>query len=157
MAGAPEDVRQLDLKAVAVGLDPVEVNRLKRATPETLETAGRVGERHAGDGAHVFARKHAEQKPVQRPVDHTNALAIARAQHEVSVLRLRLLEEARDVVRVVGEVAVHLEDKIVVSLERPSEAGTVRTAKTVLFLPVQHVHTVGSVRQPIGDVAGSIR
>ena len=116
VAGAPEDVRQLDLEAVAVGPDALEVDRLQRAPPETFEAAGRISERHAGDDLHVLGRSEAEQHAADRPVDHPDALAVTRAQHEVGILRVRLLNESRDLVRIVGEVAVHLKDKLVVAL-----------------------------------------
>ena len=50
--GAPENVRQLDLKAVAVGLDPVEVNRLQRALETRKPPVGSV------NGIPVMARTY---------------------------------------------------------------------------------------------------
>ena len=46
---SPEDVRHLNLKAVAVGLDGLEIDGLQRTPAETFVTARRVGKRHAGD------------------------------------------------------------------------------------------------------------
>src|SRR6266545_7480747 len=45
----PKLVRHLDLKAVAVGADVLEIDGLQRAAAKTFVAAGRVGERHAGD------------------------------------------------------------------------------------------------------------
>ena len=94
-------MRQLDLKAVAVGPNSIEVDRLQRALTETFEAAGRVAERHARDYLHILRRSEAEQHAADRPVDHPDPLAVTRTQDQIGVLRVRLPNEAWDLVRVV--------------------------------------------------------
>ena len=85
--------RHLDLERVAVGLHPVEPDRLERPAPEALEAAGRVVHRQPGDDARVEVRRVRQDEPVERPVHHRDAVEVARAEHHVGVLGG--LEEAR--------------------------------------------------------------
>ena len=45
----PETVVHLDLEAVTVGLDFIELLRQECTTGETFESSSRVGDAHAGD------------------------------------------------------------------------------------------------------------
>ena len=69
-AGLHHAVLHLDLEAVAVGSDRIEIDALQRAPTKTLETAGRVADRHAGDPLDILRGAHAEHETLQRPVDH---------------------------------------------------------------------------------------
>src|SRR5262245_60965579 len=126
----PAAKRHLDLESVPLGADPVERNALERAPAEALETPGRVGERHAGDEARVHVRAVREDEPRQRPVDDGDAVQVARAQHDVGILRG--LEELADGVGVVREVGVHLEHELGAVRERVAEPVPVRRAESEL-------------------------
>src|ERR1022692_5017031 len=65
----PKFVGQLDLKAIAVGADFIQVEGLERAAAKTFVAAGRVAEWHAGDERHIFAGEPAQHQPAERPVD----------------------------------------------------------------------------------------
>ena len=61
----PDFVRHFDLEAVAVGADLVEVDGFEGAPAKTFVAAGRVGEGHAGDDAHVVGRGLAQHQALQ--------------------------------------------------------------------------------------------
>ena len=81
------------------------------------------------DGAGVQAPA-AETSRRRRPQFHAAAVDVAGAEDEVGSVRGG--QQARDVRRVVGEVAVHLEDELGSVGERPMEAGDVRGAEALL-------------------------
>ena len=84
---------------------------MQGAAAEAFEAAGGVGKGHAGDDAHIAGGARAEQEAFDRPIDDADAVAIARAENQVGILGR--LDEAGDVVGVMGEIAVHLHDEFV--------------------------------------------
>ena len=52
-------VGHLDLEGVAVGMDLGQIEGGQFVGAESLEPAGRIGERHAGDPLHILARADA--------------------------------------------------------------------------------------------------
>ena len=58
----------LDLEAVAVGLDPVQADRLQRLRPPDLEPGGQVADPHLEQGVHIQVGPAAQRPPVQRPL-----------------------------------------------------------------------------------------
>ncbi len=71
---APDFVGEFDLKAVTVGTNAIDVDRLERGAAKAFEAAGRVGERHARNDADVFRGAEAEHEAIERPIDHADAI-----------------------------------------------------------------------------------
>ena len=151
---APEFVGELDLEAVAVGADVIEVDGFQGVTAEAFEAAGGIAEGHAGDDADVEAGAHAEDEAGEGPVDDADAVAVAGADDEVGVFRG--FEELGDVVRVMGEVTIHLHDEFIIAFQRPSETGTVGAAEAVLFGAVEDVDLGVLGGEVVGDLAGAV-
>ncbi len=76
-----------------------------------------------------------KHEPFERPVQHAHAAGITRTEDEVRIPRG--FQEIRDFVRVMGKIAVHLEDEFVISFQSPFEPGKVGAAQPVFFLLVQ--------------------
>jgi hypothetical protein len=66
------------------------------------------------------------------------------------------VEQPADVGGVVGSVGVHLADRVVARCERPGEARTVGGAEAGFGWPVQHVHAVVALGEPIRDIPGAV-
>ena len=58
---APQFVRELDLEAVTVRVDLVQVQGQQRTAPETLKPAGRISEGHPRDHLDEFRRDRSNQ------------------------------------------------------------------------------------------------
>ena len=67
------------------------------------------------------------------------------------------VEEARQVLRVVREIRVHLEHEAVVVFQRPGEAGEVGASQAVLRLPMQDVHARIAGGEFVGHRTGAVR
>lgn len=150
----PEFVGHFDLEAVAIGPDGIEVEALERGPAKAFVAASRIADGHAGDEADVFARAHAEHETAQGPVDDADAVFVARAEDEVGILGGS--EEGGDVVRVVGEVAVHFEDELVIAFEGPLEAGAVGAAEAVFFGAMEDVNAGVLFGDGVGNLARAI-
>ena len=83
----PDFVGQLNLKTVTIGLNGLQVNGLERAAAKAFEAARGVGKRHAGDEPDIQAGATGlNTEPAHaRPVDDPDAIAVARAEHQVSI------------------------------------------------------------------------
>src|SRR4029453_18282107 len=125
-------VRRLNLKGVALRLDCIEVDALEHIAAIALEASGEVAHRHAEQDARVPRAAGRDETPQQSPVPDTAALDVARAEHDVRVGRGRY--QSRNVVRIMGEVAVHLEHEVCAGAERAAEAGEIRGAEPLLAL-----------------------
>src|SRR5215510_13010814 len=95
---APQLVGHLDLEAVSVRTDLIQVDRLQRSLAKTFISASRISKRHPCDNLHVLCRRLAQHQTAQWPVDYPNAVQVTRAKHEVGILGG--FEEHRDVIRV---------------------------------------------------------
>src|SRR3954471_2618735 len=73
-------VGQLDLEAVAVGVDPVEVERLEHSAAEGLEAARQAAHGDAEDPPRVPGAAAREEPAAEAPVHHAAARHIARAE-----------------------------------------------------------------------------
>ena len=99
------------------------------------------------------ARRH--EAPQRAPVLHAPAFHVARAEHEIGVLRSG--EQPRHVLRVVREVAVHLEDQLGAVRERLPERGEVRRPEALLPRPVENVDVGELGRELVGELPGAVR
>jgi len=154
-ASAPRARGHLDLEGVSVGLDAVEWNRLEDFPPKTLETAGEVGDGHAGDPSSVDVREVTEHQATDRPVDNGDApLEVARAENEI--VSLNRFQELRQMGRVVGEVGVHFEDEVVSTAESESEACDVCGTEPEFLLAVENPEARFAARDLIREISRSI-
>ena len=103
----------------------------------------------------IFAGKPAQHQAGQRPVDHADAAYIARTQNQVRLLDR--FQKRGNIVRVVREIAVHLEDEFVFFLQRPFEAGDVSAAQAVFLLLVQDVNLRVFCGEFVRDFSRAIR
>jgi len=108
---APDFMSQFDLEAVSVRVDVLQVDGLERRATEALEPARRIGEGHARDQLHVAGGAEAQEQPAQGPVDDANPLRVTRTQHQIRMSRR--IEESGNIVRIVGQIAIHLEEELV--------------------------------------------
>lgn len=150
----PEFVCELDLEAVAVGANGIELDGFQGVATEAFEAAGRIAERHAGDDPHVEAGAHAEHEAREWPVDDADAVAVAGTDDEVGVFRG--VEKFGDVVRVMGEVTVHLHDIFVAAFKCPGKARTVGAPEAVLLGAMQHLHLRVLGGEVVGDLSGAV-
>ena len=95
---------------------------------------------HSRYQTHVFGRKITEQNAAHWPVDHVDALAVARPDGQVGPIDLAGLEQARQVLGVVRKVRVHLKNILVVLLEGPLEAVDVGGTQAQLALALVEVY-----------------
>ena len=151
---SPDPVSELDLEAVTVRTNFVQVDGGEGLFSEALEAAGGIAERHAGDELDVAGCAEAKHEASEGPVDHTDAIAVARAKHEVAVTRR--FQEAWNVLRIVREITVHLENELVVALEGPSKTGAVGSAEAILRGPVQDVRPRLSLGEGFREGAGAV-
>src|SRR6185369_17397384 len=103
----PGAVGHLDLEGVAVGAHSSDVHRLERAPAPALEAARGVAHREPGHAPDVPVAEVAEQQALDRPVDDGDPLQVPRPEDEIAAGDA--LEEARDHLRRVREVRVHLD------------------------------------------------
>lgn len=153
-ASAPDFMGHFDLEAVAVGADPLEVEAFEGGPAEAFEAAGGVGEGHPGDDLDVFGGPHAEQESTEGPIDYANAIAVTGAEYQVCCCRG--FEEAGDIVGVVGEVAIHFEDELVVLFESPFESGAIGAAEAGFGGAVEDVDGGVGGGELVGELAGSV-
>jgi hypothetical protein len=92
----------------------------------------------------------AAQLPRGAPVGRVRAGHIARANHQVGVIRGR--EQRRQVMRIVGEVGVHRDDAVDVAFQGVAEAGHVGGGQGLLAAPVQHRQRVVLGGQGVGQL-----
>ena len=76
-------VDHLDEKRVAVGHDAVERQLRQRLAAPAAEAAGAVVGAQPGDGTDVAVGERAEDDALQRPVDHADAVQVARPDDDV--------------------------------------------------------------------------
>ena len=145
---------QFNLKTVAVGADVLKIDGPERGSPKTLVAAGGIAEGHAGDDPHIFGGALAQHQSVQRPVDDANAIAVTRAQDQVGALRG--FQEFRDIVRIVRQIAVHLEGELVIALQRPGEPGAISAPQPVLFRAMQHMDLRMLRGECVGHFPGAV-
>src|SRR5215210_9577939 len=105
-AGTVAEVVHLHLKAVAVGLDAIEVEGLEHLPAEALEAAGAVPDRQVQEGPGVEAATLADEPSQQRPFFRSTSCYVARSYRQVR--GPGHLQEAWQILRTVREVCVHL-------------------------------------------------
>ena len=124
-----------DLEGVSIRFHAREIDRFEDLPPETLKPAGRVLQGHPGDDAGVDIRGIAEQEPSDRPVDDPDAVLIPGTDDEIVVPGF--FEHARNFIRVMGKIRVHLEYEIEFIRDRVPEPFDIRGSQTHFPRPMQ--------------------
>lgn len=124
LEGAPS---HLDLEGVAFRAHIVEIDGFEDFASEALETTCKIADRDAEDGAGVEATATAEDLAAYRPVACAAAFDVARTEDEIGVLESG--KETGEIVWIVGEVAIHLLEDLVVAVESVAKAVEVSGAK----------------------------
>ena len=150
-------VRHLDLEAVALGPDAVEVEPaqdLGRVGPVPRRRVGHAEAEHRRRVAVAAAR---EEVAVPGPVRDGAALDVARADRHVEALVERRHQRGQRG-GVVREVGVDLDAGVVAALEAPGEAGAVGAAEPGLGGARQQVHVGqlgGDALHDVGRAVGT--
>ena len=146
------------MEAVALEANLVKLDSLKHSAAVTLEAGRRVMHLEARDEPHVLRREIAHQHAPYGPVDNVHPTDVARAYGEVVALVVAGGVKARQVVRVVAEVGVHLEYVFILVLQRPLEARDVSRAKPQLARALDDEQAVAklAVNQAMHDGGGAV-
>src|SRR4051812_42056931 len=154
-AGLDCAVCELDLEAIAVRMDRVQVESLEDGAPEALEAAGEVAHVEPENCARVPGAAAADESPQQSPVGHGAARDVAGAQHQVGAV-LGRRDQPWQVGGVVREVRVHFEHQVGSACERVLEAGQVGAAEALLAGAVEHRDRIELACELVGDRAGAV-
>ena len=147
-------VFELYLEAVALHLDGVEVEGLQDLAGIADEAGGAVVDLDAEHGADVDGGAVGHQDAPHRPVDDVDAVAIAGADGHVGAALRAGFQQAGEVLRIVGEVGIHLEDIVIVALQRPAESGHVGRSKAELAAPFDQVQPLRELLLQVLDRSG---
>jgi len=146
---------QVDLEAVALGGHLLQPHGAQGVRAVGAVPGRRVVDRHAEQGARVEVATDAERLAVQRPVDDRAAPHPPRPDDEVGALQR--VQEALELLGLVGAVGVHLDEGVVAAVQAPAEAGEVGHAEALLRGAVQHVDLGVGGGELVGDVTGAVR
>src|SRR5439155_10737930 len=152
-AGTQCPVSRLDLEGVALRVDGVEIDRLENRAPIALEAACQVADLHAQDDSRIEGAAGRNETAEQTPVPHASAGDVPRAEGEICPV-FDSRDQAGDVVRIVREVAVHLQYELPVTRERVSEAGQIGRTEALLALAVEDVDVAELPGEAVGELAG---
>ncbi len=153
--GPQDAVGRLDLEAVALGADLVQVDPLQNVPSKALESACQVANPDAQERTCVEAARARDQDAADAPVDGAAALRPAGAEGQVGA-GLARSDQAGHVLRIVGEVAVDLEHELGPRRQGPAEPRDVGGPKALLGGAMQHVDPGQLGRERIGDRAGAV-
>src|SRR5690349_17485958 len=81
----PQLVRHLNLEAVAVGADCIQIDGLERAAPKAFVAASRISKRHAGNDFDVFGGALTQHQTAERPVNDADAIEVSRPEYQVCI------------------------------------------------------------------------
>src|SRR5262249_57584007 len=137
-----------DGEGIAEGGGGGEVGRLEHGAPVALEAAGQIANTHAEQHSRVERACGRDPSSQHAPVLDAPAFDVARPEDEVGASSG--LEKPGYVGRVVGEVAVHGDDKLGAVRQRAVEACDVRRAESLLARPVKDVDVVELRGEPVG-------
>ena len=151
-------VLHLDLEAVTLEANLVELDGLEDATLVALEAGCGVVDLEARDEAHILRREIAHQHSADRPVDDVHSADVAGADGKIVAFVVTGCIESRQIVGIVREVSVHLEDVIVLVVECPAEACDVGGAESELAGPFDDKQAVGELRlhETMHDLRGAV-
>src|SRR6185369_11811698 len=124
-------VGHLDLEAVALRAHAIEIELLERGAAEALEAPGQIAHADAEDRARVERAAARDELAHRAPIDRAAAVDVARAEHQVGA-GAGARQHDGQVLGVVREVAIHLEEELVVAGQGPLEAGDVGGAEPLL-------------------------
>ena len=151
-------VFHLNLEGIALEADLIEVDGLQHTATVADEARGGVVDADARDKAHILRGEVAHQYAAHGPVDHVDALNVTGPHGHVAALVVAGGIKARQVVGVVAEVGVHLEDVLIIALERPFEASDIGCAQSLFATALNQEEAVGKLvaLQPFHDVGRTV-
>ena len=147
-------ILHFDLETVSFHLDGIQVDRFEDS-PRVADEAGRgVIDLHVQDGTHVRRCVVGHDDPAHRPVHDADAVTVAGADGEVRALFRAGGIQAEKVVRVVGEIGIHLEDVVVSVVQGPAETCQIGRSKALLAAPFEQMQPFGEFGLKSLDDAG---
>src|SRR5205823_1917286 len=135
--------------------DPVEVDPLEHRAPVALEAAREIADPRADQDLGVDRAAAGDEPAYEPPVADAPAADVARAERDIGAV-LDGGDEPGHVLRIVREVAVHLEHELGALGERAPEAGEIRGSEAFLALAVQHADELELAGEAVGDRAGAV-
>ena len=114
-----------------------------------------VHHRHEGDESDIERSTSAHHDTIHGPVLHASLSDIARAYGDICPFLGTRPIELQELHRWVAEVAVHLEDILVVTLQRPLEACDVGGTQSLLPRALEEVDLLGIFTLLVSDDRGS--
>ena len=112
-------------------------------------------DRQAGDESDVFRCVIRHQHTPDRPVDDVDAGDIPRADGScLAPSDSGGVIEFHEVGRIMREIQVHLEDKVIAVIDRPFESGDISRAETQLALAFDDVDASGILLHLLFDDGG---
>src|SRR5262249_18146931 len=132
-----------------------EWDPLQQRAPEDQEPGRDVAERNPREHAGVERPSHRDQEPAELPVHDRDAVHVPAARNEV-VDRQGVHHDGQ-IPRVVREVRVHLDERLVVALDGPAIARDVRGPKTHLGRAMHDVNALVATGDRIDDATGAVR
>ena len=99
---------------------------------------------HSRHRAHIDRRAIGHQQARHRPIHYIDALHITRTNNHIGTL-LGCGNQARQVVGIVREVAIHLDNIVIIALQAPAETGQVSRTQAQLTLAAKQVQAIGII------------
>src|SRR3990172_2813796 len=145
----------LYLKGVTVGIDRIQFDAFENLASVTFEPPCRVANMHSRDVPCVHVCKKAEHEPAHRPVYHIYAGDIARSDHQIVILCL--LQQPRELIRIVGKIRVHLKNEFEIILKCVFESGHVGGSQSQFCRPFDQMDPLVGVLHELHQAGGSVR
>ena len=144
----------LYLEGIALEFYFVERQSLEDASAVADKSGGGVVDRQAGDESDVFRCVIRHQHTPHWPVDDVDAGDIPRADGDVGAFDSGGVIEFHEVGRIMREIGVHLEDKVIAVIDRPLNTGDISRAETQLALAFDDVDASGILLHLLFDDGG---
>lgn len=145
-----------DLEGIPCEAYLVEVYRLQHTPPEAYEAGGRIRDAYAGHKVDIYGSTLGDKYPVLRPVYEAAALYIAGADGQVSAAYSALIQ-TYEVIWIVREVAVHLKDILISTLQGPPETIYISCAQAHLAGALHEVQARKLRLEGLHDVGSAVR
>src|ERR1700737_1571783 len=147
---------QVDLEAIALRVDVIEIDLLQNVPTIGAVTGGDVVDADAQGQPRIGVGGPGQRPATPRPVLHVSAVDVARTDDQVGPGVDGLQQEVQLFWRVTA-VGVHLHQRRVLPVQPPSEAGQVCRPQPILGGPVHDVDSFGVGRgQLVGELSGAV-
>lgn len=152
----PKGKMQFDLEPISFCMDGIPIEMVESRHAQSLEPARYVREREAQHKAYKLCGGGTQQQAVFRPVDHTQAIQIARANSRIGPL-IQSLQQTWDIMRVMRKVGVNFDTGIVAMLNSPPESRAISTAQSLLAFALNQEKPLPEVGVTFNNMRRSIR